>query len=241
MAFLAPLLAGLASWAIPKGLDWVGHKITGTGGRARRRRGFVQPRVSAAALRMAQAARVPSITRGGALAVMNKWPLLERNYRYAQGGNLPYGPLNRRLPSVYANTMRGGALPPMHVVRAHTSHSKYGMPEHVARHLAANPRPHMVRQHMAAGLPFLPFTNVSNLGNGLRRRGGLLSYHPAGGRQRPAQPSLAKTMRGAGLLGGTHYVAPHISYSSLGNPYQVRGHYAAGGRIRPAAGLLSYR
>jgi hypothetical protein len=240
MAFLAPLLAGLASWAIPKGIDWIGHKITGSGGRMRRR-GRAMGRVSRdTALKQAKMAAALLAPRAGSLAVMNKWPLYERPCRYNQGGNLPYGPLGVKLPSIYSNTMRGGrtalggrvirggAMLPIHASGPHLKSLPF-MPFTNIRNYAGRvaPRPHTVRGHMGANqygsYGFVPEYTAA----------GLLSYRGTGAmRRRPAQPSLATVMRGSGLLGGTHYVKPHLSRSSIGTPYVVHGHYAAGARAR---------
>jgi hypothetical protein len=238
MAFLLPaLLSGLASWAVPKVAEAIHHRVTGRGGRARRGR-----RVTAAALKRAL------MGQGGALAVMNKWPLIERPARYNMGGNLPYGPLNRLLPSIARNTLRGGAS---HMVRAHTSHTRYGAPEMVRGHFAHDPRPHMVkahmvRAHMAAGMAGgraspVPHTVRAHMSRNQYGPFMVHAYTAAGAkRSHHKQPSLAAVMRGSGMVGATHYVAPHVSHSKYGTPFMVKGHYAAGGRARRPriAGLL---
>ena len=203
MAFLLPaLLSGLASWAVPKVAQAIHHRVTGRGGRARRDR-----RVTAAALKRAL------MGQGGALAVMNKWPLMERAARYNMGGSVPYGPLNRFLPSIARNTIRGGAT--QHMVRAHASHSKYGAREAVRGHYAHDPRPHMVKAHMvkaytAAGVcggraSPVPHSVAAHMSRNQYGPFMVHAYTAAGAgaarRSHHKQPSLATVMRGSGMVG----------------------------------------
>lgn len=215
MAFLiGPALGALASLFAPT----IARKLTGRGGAVRRKKTSLAQLL--AALNAPSAKIRTRRTRGGALAVMNKWPAIERPARFAIGGNLPYGPLNQLL-------IGRGDPSGMHLVKGFTERLFGGPPRFMPAHMARNPRPHMVRAHLSRSALGKPEMVRAHMASGL-----ITSM--AG-----VQPGLSSVMRG-GLLGFTpssrggrvsprpHFVRPHMAVSDLGHPYFVRGHMAAG-------------
>jgi hypothetical protein len=200
MAFLLPLIAGLAGPV----LSGIASAMSGKGGKMRR----------GAKSRAAVKKLLMSRTAGGALAVMNKYPLLSRPHKYAHGGALAvmnkYPLLSR--PHAYATggrvKRRGHGV--KHTAAAVLSKLAESVgPAILAAHGQGMVRPHKVRSHKRV---------VG--GRVIHVRGHAKGY----GAMPPSRHVRA------------HHVRPHVSHTKYGAPIMVKGYIAGSGAVRRQKG-----